>query len=303
MPNAGIIFDIQRYAIHDGPGIRTIIFFKGCPLNCLWCHNPEGKTMEQEFMWTKERCLECRTCQNVCTKGAISFSEDSLLLDKGRCDICGVCVEGCHSHALEMVGKSMTVSQVMDEIAKDTLFYDESGGGVTFSGGEPLMQPDFLHSLLETCKEQGINTAVETCGYADSAILLRIGEHVDLFMYDLKVISDKKHVKFTGVSNRRILENLKMLSQTGQEIVVRFPLVPGVNDNEEDLLELGSFVSSLKNIRELNILPYHKAGVEKFNRLVKPKDSPFVSDPPSAEELSEIENKLKAFGLKIKIGG
>lgn len=212
-------------------------------------------------------------------------------------------MDACHSQALELVGKKMTVTQVMKEIEKDIAFYDESGGGVTFSGGEPLMQPSFLHSLLKACKELGIHTALDTCGYASSNVLLKISKYVDLFLYDLKVINDEKHIKFTGVSNKFILENLKMLSQNGREIIVRFPLISGVNDDEKDILELGAFVSSLKKVKELDILPYHKAGIEKSKRLMKTKDLLFMSQPPSAETLIVIEKKLKNFGLKIRIGG
>jgi len=183
------------------------------------------------------------------------------------------------------------------------VFYDESGGGVTFSGGEPLMQPDFLHSLLKACKQLGIHKAVDTCGYADSDIFLRISKNVDLLLYDLKVINDEKHMRFTGVSNKLILGNLQKLSRNGQRITVRFPLIPGINDDEEDILELGTFVSSLSNVKELNILPYHKGGFEKFERLKKPQDSLFVSHPPSVERLSDIEKELEGFGLRIQIGG
>lgn len=298
----GMIFDVKRYAIHDGPGIRTTVFLKGCPLKCLWCHNPEGIAREQEFMWWKERCTVCRDCQDVCTRGAISFSDDSLLLDQVECDLCGACVDVCHSQALKLVGKEMTVTQVIKEIEKDMVFYDESGGGVTFSGGEPLMQPNFLLNLLNACKELGIHTSVDTCGYANLDILLKISKHVDLFLYDLKVINDEKHMKFTGVSNKLILENLEKLSKNGQKVIVRFPLVPGVNDEEKDIIELGAFVSSLKSAKELSILPYHKAGFEKLKRLRKPIDLFFMSHSPSAETLIEIEEKLKGFGLQIQIG-
>ena len=299
----GMIFDIKRYAIHDGPGIRTTVFLKGCPLNCLWCHNPEGKAREQEFMWWKEKCIGCRDCQNACDKDAISFSDDDLILDKRKCDLCTACVDACHSQALRLVGKKTTVAQVVKEIEKDIAFYDESGGGVTFSGGEPLMQQYFLSNLLKACKGLRLHTAVDTCGYANSEVLLKISKQVDLFLYDLKVINDEKHKRFTGVSNKLILENLKKLSHDRHEIIVRFTLVPGVNDDEKDILELGAFVSSLKNVKELSILPYHKGGVEKSKRLKKPEDSFFVTHSPSAETLSEIEKKLKDFRLKIQIGG
>jgi len=299
----GMVFDIKRYAIHDGPGIRTTVFLKGCPLNCLWCHNPEGKAREREFMWWKEKCIGCRDCQNACNKDAISFSDDYLILDKRKCDLCTACVDACHSQALKLVGRKMTVAEVVKEIEKDIVFYDESGGGVTFSGGEPLMQQFFLSNLLKACKELRLHTAVDTCGYANSDVLLKISKYVDLFLYDLKVINDEKHKKFTGVSNKLILENLKKLSHNRHEIIVRFTLVPGINDNKEDILELGTFVSSLKNVKELSILPYHKGGVEKSKRLKKPEDSYFVSHSPSAEILSEIEKVLKDFRLKVQVGG
>lgn len=299
----GMVFDIKRYAIHDGPGIRTTVFLKGCLLNCPWCHNPEGKAREQEFMWWKERCIGCRDCESACTKAAISFSDDVWLLDKAKCDLCGACVGTCHSDALKLAGREMSVAQVIEEVEKDIAFYDESGGGVNLSGGEPLLQPDFSADFLKACKEIGIHTAVDTCGHASSQVLSRISKHADLFLYDLKVIDDDKHTKFTGVSNKLILNNLKELSNGGKKTVVRFPLLPGVNNDEKDILELGEFVSSLENVKELSILPYHKAGVEKSKRLNRPTDSFFVNQAPSAETLREIQERLKGFGLEVQIGG
>jgi len=253
-------------------------------------------------MWWKEKCIACGDCCNACTKGAISLLDNSLLLDQLECDLCEACVNACHSQALELVGKKMTVAQAIEEIEKDIAFYDESGGGATFSGGEPLMQPYFLRSLLEACHKLRIHTAVDTCGYADPKALLKVSKHADLFLYDLKVINDEKHIKFAGVSNTLILENLKRLSEKRQRIIVRFPLVPGVNDNEKDILELGSFVSSLKTVRELSILPYHKAGFEKLKRMKKPTGLSFSCHPPSAEILRATEERLKAFGLTVQIG-
>ncbi len=301
--NTGTVFDIKRYAIHDGPGIRTTVFLKGCLLNCPWCHNPEGKAREQEIMWWEERCERCKDCQSVCTKHAISFLDGSLILDKTKCDLCGACTVACSSEALKLVGRKVTVDQVMREIKKDIAFYDESAGGVTLSGGEPLLQPDFSYRLLTACKELGIHTAVDTCGHTDSEILLRISRHVDLFLYDLKMIDDDKHRKLTGVSNSVIMKNLKKLSDSGQKIIVRFPLVPGVNDSQKDIHELGEFVSSLKGVRELNILPYHKGGAEKSKRLRGSANSLFRNHSPSAEMLSQVQEELKGFGLKIQIGG
>jgi len=225
------------------------------------------------------------------------------MIDESKCDLCGACVEVCHAKALELVAKSMSVEQVMHEIEKDTAFYEESGGGVTFSGGEPLMQPDFLYNLLKACNEKGIHTALDTCGYAKKEVLLKISENVDLFLYDLKIIDEEKHIEFTGVSNELILENLRELSRLGKKIIVRFPLIPGINDNETDIMEIGKFVSSIKNVNELDILPYHKAGSEKIKRLTNPQVLKFIYNLPSEEKLSEIGEKLKSFGLKIKIGG
>jgi pyruvate formate lyase activating enzyme len=303
MRDTGIIFDVKRYAIHDGPGIRTTVFLKGCLLDCPWCHNPEGKAKESEFIWWEEKCIGCRDCRNACTKGAISFSDDSLALDRTKCDVCGACTDACPSEALKLVGRKMTVAGVLTEIEKDIPFYDQSGGGVSLSGGEPLLQPDFSYSLLKACKELGIHTAVDTCGQVDFDVLLKISRHVDLFLYDLKVINDEKHKSYTGVSNKLILENLRKLSDKGHRVVVRFPLIPGVNDHQRDIRELGELVSSLEGAKEVSILGYHKGGVEKSKRLMRPKHSFCADRIPSAEALREIKNKLKEFGLKVQVGG
>ena len=303
MRDKGIVFDIKRYAIHDGPGIRTSVFLKGCLLKCPWCHNPEGKAKEPEFMWWAEKCIGCKDCQSACSKDAISFSDDSLLIDKAKCDFCGACTDACPSEALKLVGEEMTVTQVLKVIEKDRVFYDQSGGGVSLSGGEPLLQPEFSLSLLKACKERGIHTAVDTCGHVDSDVLMRIGEHVDLFLYDLKLINDEKHEKFTGVSNRLILENLKELSDSGQKMVVRLPLVPGINDDETNIQEVGEFFSSLGGVKEINVLPYHKGGVEKSRRLNGPQDQLYENKAPSAQTLNRVERQLRSFGLKVQVGG
>jgi pyruvate formate lyase activating enzyme len=297
----GIIFDIKRYAIHDGPGIRTTVFLKGCPLDCSWCHNPEGKAMESEFMWRENRCLGCRACQKSCPKSAISFDSAAPIIDYSKCIMCLNCVDACYSEALELVGRDLTVPEVMEEINKDRVFFDESGGGVTFSGGEPTTQPEFLVSLLVECKKMGIHTAVDTSGYTTSETLLEISELVDLFLYDLKLMDDEKHKKYCGVSNGSILNNLRKLSERGNQIIIRFPLIPDVNDDEENVEELEAFVSSLRNVKDLSILPYHKTGVFKNKRLKG--RAAFTGQIPTEKKIFNIQQILEKFGLSVKIGG
>jgi pyruvate formate lyase activating enzyme len=293
----GMIFDIKRYAIHDGPGIRTTVFFKGCPLTCSWCHNPEGKSPEPEFMWWEKKCLNCRDCQKKCPNNAISFS-DTFIIEKEKCNLCKTCLDACHTGALELIGKEMTVSDVVKEIEKDIPFYDESQGGVTISGGEPLMQPDFLCNLLKACKTRGITTALDTCGYAPLDVLLTISEYVDLFLYDVKTMDDTVHKKVTGVSNTRILTNLKALVH--KNVIVRFPLIPGVNNDEKDVESLGKFVYSL-GLHTIAVLPYHAAGIEKVKRLQS--NTVYMTNPPTAETIQKTKTILQETGLNVQVGG
>lgn len=298
----GIIFDIKRFAIHDGPGIRTTVFFKGCPLSCCWCHNPEGQDVELEIMFWQDRCIGCDTCVKACPNGAISRSGGSLSTDKDKCNLCGDCTEVCPSGAREIIGTKVTVSKVMEEIEKDIIFYDESGGGVTFSGGEPLMQPAFLNSLLVCCKEKEIHTAVDTCGFAEIETLLKISKNVDLFLYDLKLMDDSKHKRFTGVSNELVLRNLEDLSLHHNRIIIRIPIIPGINDDDENIFKTGEFVASLKDVEQIDLLPYNKLGIEKYKRL-KIAYNVCKVHSPSNEKIAEIAEKLKKFGLKVRIEG
>ena len=292
----GIIFDIKRYAIHDGPGIRTTVFLKGCPLTCVWCHNPEGITKEPEFMWSQQQCIHCKTCQNVCPQNALSF-DHVLQIDDKKCTVCSACSDACPSQALVLLGKEMSVTQVVKEIEKDILFYDESNGGVTISGGEPLMQPDFLYTLLKVCKAHNIHTAVDTSGYAPFAVLSKVKKYTDLFLYDIKGINDEVHKKVTGVSNALILKNLKALSRT-KDIIVRYPLIHDINDSKTDIEAFTEFISSIR-VDHVDILPYHKTG-EKAKKL---KKALFVTDPPSTETIEDMRKMLKRSGLTVTIGG
>jgi len=298
----GIVFDIKKFSIHDGPGIRTTVFFKGCPLSCWWCHNPESQASEPELVFWESRCIRCGTCQAVCVQGAISWDGDVISTDGENCTLCGDCVAVCYAEAREIAGREMTVAQVMTEIERDIPFYDESGGGVTFSGGEPLLQRDFLFALLRACVEKEIHTAVDTCGFAPWETLDDIREHVDLFLYDLKLMDDAKHRKLTGVSNELILDNLQMLATRGHNIALRVPIIPGINDDDENIRQTGTFAAALPHLNGVHILPYHYAAAEKHKRLNKVYGLP-ETRPPSDERMAETAQLLRGFGLHVKIGG
>jgi pyruvate formate lyase activating enzyme len=298
----GIIFDIKKFSIHDGPGIRTTVFFKGCPLNCSWCHNPESQGAEPELMVRETRCIRCGTCVVVCTHGALSWNGDRVIRDPHKCTLCGACVETCFAEAREMVGRLMAVEEVLAEIERDVPFYDQSGGGVTFSGGEPLNQPRFLGSLLAACHEREIHTALDTCGYARWELLDHLRRDVDLFLYDLKLMDDAGHRQFTGVPNGLILENLRRLAAHGHRIIVRVPLIPGVNDQAENLHRLGSFVAGLPGVTRVDLLPYHHTASVKYGRLNRDYDLAALC-PPSKEDVARAQRVLEEYGLEVKTGG
>jgi pyruvate formate lyase activating enzyme len=287
-----IIFDLKRYAIHDGPGIRTTVFFKGCPLRCLWCHNPEGFERQQQVVFHAERCIGCGQCKAVCPKTS----------EHEPCHACGSCVAVCPTEAREMLGQALTIDEVMGHIRKDVIFYDQSGGGVTFSGGEPLLQSEALLALLDECRKEDIHTAIETSGYADTATLLEVAELADLWLFDLKMMDPAKHRAFTGVGNELILTNLLTLAQAGANIRIRAPIIPGYNDNADSLLRLGKFVTQLPGQPPIDLLPYHGTATPKYYKLGLEYDCRDVSTP-SAEHLQALASTLRKFGLSVKIGG
>lgn len=298
----GMIFNIMKYSIHDGPGIRTTAFLKGCPLDCPWCHNPEGQKYGQELMFRPDRCVGCGQCLEVCSHGAVTQSKGIFSYLRNQCRACGECAKVCHTGGRELVAKTMSVSEVMAEIEKDLIFYDESGGGVTFSGGEALLQPDFVLEILKECHNKEIHTAIETCGFVKPDSLKMISPYVDLFLYDLKLMNSRKHQAVTGVSNELILANLRWLAENHPQVIVRVAIIPGINDDEDNLQQLGEFVASLKRVKVIHCLPYHKAGVDKYERLGLEYRLPDLQSPDN-ERMVQIAQKLEQFGLKVKIGG
>jgi len=298
----GMIFDVGRYAVHDGPGIRTTVFFKGCPLRCWWCHNPEGQSSELELVYRKSRCTGCGECVKSCRRKAISLETQHVSLNRENCVVCRDCSRTCPFEALSIAGKRMSVNEILEETEKDIAFYDESGGGVTFSGGEPLLQPDFLNALLNECIERDINTTVDTCGFAEYEVIDRIRDKVGLFLYDIKTMDDRIHRKYTGGSNEQILKNLEKLAENGGSIVISFPIIPGINDDDKNVARTAKFISSLPNIRQVNLLPYHRAGIEKYKSLGKPYKLNKIR-PPANQKIKSIKEKMEAHGIRVGIGG
>ena len=302
MPTS-LVFDIKRYAINDGPGIRVVIFFKGCNLNCAWCHNPESISAKAGKMYTQSKCIRCESCVVACEQDAISLSADGIVIDQQRCVMCGKCCEACPSMALEMSGKVMSVDEIIQIIEKERIFFEQSGGGVTFSGGEPLLHSELLIKLLEECGKRGIHRIVDTAGNVREETLVEVAKQTDLFLFDLKMMDSELHKQWTGSDNRLILQNLKKLAETGAGIIIRIPLIGGVNDTDENIEQTARFISELAgDSKEVQLLPYHNIARHKFQKLGI-KDKSEKLGEPDKEALTSAIEKFRKYGIKAGIGG
>ena len=301
--NTGLIFDIKKYAINDGPGIRMTIFFKGCNLNCQWCHNPESLSPKVQKMYNASKCIGAVKCLDNCPNDALRLTEEGIKTDFDACNLCGKCAEVCPTKAFEMLGLNIPISNLMKKIDNEAVFFDQSGGGVTFSGGEPLMHSDYLIEALKACGNRMYHRVVDTTAFANLDTLLEVAENCEMFLIDLKVMDSNKHKEYTGVNNEKILSNIIELSKTNCEIIFRMPLIKGVNTNELNIVKTAEFIRSLNGNRtRINLLPYHKVAENKLVKLEKAND--FIDfETPIDKEIIEVINLFEKFGINASVGG
>ena len=295
----GTIFDIQKFSIHDGPGIRTTVFLKGCPLRCRWCHNPESNLRRPELSFSPDRCIGCGYCLSHCPRELHRIVAGEHLIARARCTACGTCAAECYADALELIGREASVDEVIQDVLRDTPFYETSGGGMTLSGGEPLCQIDFTEALLRRAKTEALHCCVETSGFAEYRDLERIAPYVDLFLYDVKETDDARHRAVTGVSNRSIVANLGRLHADGAAILLRLPIIPGVNDTIEHYRGIAALTADLPGLVGIEIMPYHRLGEGKLARLGLAADARLTAHTPSAEEIGCWIDALAALGVSV----
>ena len=295
----GLVFNIQRFSIHDGPGIRTTVFMKGCPLRCRWCSNPESWNPYPEIMTYDVKCIRCGKCAQVCPTEAITINQKGRKINRAKCTLCLECAEVCPTGAISVSGKHMTIEEIMKEVESDKLFYQNSDGGVTISGGEPLSQWEFVRQLLKECKQEGLHTALDTCGYVPWDILEKVLDYTDLVLFDIKHINSSQHRKGTGKGNQLILNNAKRVA-TNTRTWLRFPLIPGYNDFEESVREVAELAAEMC-VEKVSILPYHEWGKTKYEKLGR-RYLLENTETPSDEHIKELQRIIENAGLKVTVG-
>ena len=282
-----MIFDIQRCSIHDGAGLRTLVFFKGCPLRCLWCANPESQSYEEEIMETPIKCIGCERCVKICTKKAISLTENGYKIRREKCAHCYKCIDNCFSGAKRLTGIEYEVDELYKEINKDRIFYSMYGGGVTFSGGEPLTQPAYLAQIAEKCKKGGFNVAIESCGFGDFEKFKVVLPYIDYVFFDIKHIDSEAHKEITGAGNELILENLKHIADAGIPMTVRTPIVPGYTDTVENVVGIAQLIKKILSVEGYELLKYHELGKSKYKALNREYPMQGIK-PPSDDEMKAL---------------
>lgn len=302
-PEIGLISHIQKYSTKDGPGIRDTVFFKGCPLGCLWCSNPELIRPQRDLLYNREKCVQCGTCIGVCPQHALEFdASQHILIDRQTCVASGECVEVCPEGALELIGREISVEELVSELLKDRVFYETSGGGVTFSGGEPLYQSGFVRQVAERLKKEGVHTALDTCGDISWCRFEEVLDVIDLVLYDIKAVNRETHLRWTGRDNDLILANARMLAMHDVPMHIRLVAVPELNDDEEGLRARMEFVSELCSVQQVDLLPYHRFGVGKYARLGM--DYPLQGlEEHSEAEVERMRLVLETYGLPVTVGG
>ena len=299
----GLVFDIQRFSIHDGPGIRTTVFLKGCPLHCLWCQNPESMARKPEITFVASNCIGCDRCMDVCPENAIQATEDrGRIIDRALCTMCGQCIDTCYAGALNIIGRYLTIPELLTEIERDRSFYTNSGGGVTFSGGEPTAQPAFLEEVCRQAQARHLHITIDTCAYVQWDTFRSILRYVDLVLCDIKHMDSNEHRRLTGVPNELILENLQRIASLGLPVYVRIPLIPGYNDSLENIRATAVFVASLPNVQKFDILPYHRLGEPKWRQLDRTYELHGVL-PPSREHVYNLASVARTYDIEVNVGG
>ena len=300
-PVTGLIFDIKKFAVHDGPGIRTTVFMKGCPLRCWWCHNPESISPKPQVVFFENKCIGCKRCFEACPTGALRLEADRRVYDREACVLCGKCTQACYAEAQVMEGRRVTVEEALAEVEKDRPFYDNSGGGMTVSGGEPMLQKDFTLELFRQAKAAGLHTAIDTSGHAQWDDLRQVLEYVDLVLFDMKDMDPEKHKQFTGVDNKLILENATRIRDLGKRMMLRIPIIPSCNARLDNMQAAAAFFRDFPNLEYVELLPYHRLGQGKWERLDLTYRLKHIQTP-GEDALAELQKPFEQAGMQVRRG-